>query len=533
MFDDLKARPSGFTAREKTKLIVMVSGAAVLGCLLIGLRGCGQEPTAVIGRTPPPKTPPPKERDLDLGRLPVRTTGVPLDAFDKESLEYVIGEIRKGGLKREPALRLTPSGVVALDPKVAAGTTVEVAGRLLSLDHEAYVASRADIDQLWAFGLEGEDGKQVVVVHPGSTQSANGGAPVDAYHPGAGSPPLKSGDFVRVRGVYLQQRTGTIAATALSGPTPVLVGKEYRRTTGAPPPASLEAVDWESVHDRSYEETRSTDEDAHFQVLSWAQSLGHDKVLSILQSKEIKVEWWNRDMFLKWSKEMEGDKDQSLPDPRVVTNAARGKVFVTTGALVDFSKEDWDSVPNNVGDVGQRWKVWIISNYYHNAGIRFDSPFPLTDFPGIFPPPDKGDRRQRVRVFGVFYKNYSFTPNVVNMRVIPEGMPTEVTLPCFILLHLEPDAPIVGLPWYQNPFFWTWVSLAVFGCAFFFVMHKIEKREAGQFRDQNLRIRRRQRELEAARAQGTAGPESPPPEGADPAAGPAGSTTPPPDAPSP
>src|SRR5204862_85207 len=101
-------------------------------------------------------------------------------------------------------------------------------------------------------------------------------------------------------------------------------------------------------------------------------------------------------------------------------------------------------------------------------------------------------------------KNATFTPKVAQDRAgsLPEGAHTEITVPCFLLLHLEPNAPIVGLPYYENPFFWSWVGLVVFGAAFFLVMHKIEKRESTQMRDQNLRLRRRRRELDAARAPG-------------------------------
>ena len=104
MFEDLKARQHGFSAKEKTKLIVMVSAAAVLGCLVFALRGCTDESAATLPVAPSRAKPgEPKEKDLDLTRLAVRTADVPLDAFDKTSLEYVIGEIRGGALKRRPA----------------------------------------------------------------------------------------------------------------------------------------------------------------------------------------------------------------------------------------------------------------------------------------------------------------------------------------------------------------------------------------------------------------------------------------------
>ena len=49
------------------------------------------------------------------------------------------------------------------------------------------------------------------------------------------------------------------------------------------------------------------------------------------------------------------------------------------------------------------------------------------------------------------------------------------------------------------------MSLLVFGSLFFFVMSRIEKKESAAMHDQNLRIKRRQREVEAARGEGAGG----------------------------
>jgi hypothetical protein len=515
MFEDLKARPAGFTAREKTKLIVMVSLAAVLGCAVLGLKGCESEPPALLPSAT--RKEPPKATEHELARLKVRTDDVPLGSFDKESLDLVIREIRGGKLRREPSFRLSVPQTAALDPKQAAGATIETVGRVRSMDRDAYPDGPTGVDQLWAFALEGDDGSQVLVVHPASSQSAHGGAPADAFHPGASSSPLKSGDYVRLRGIYLQKRTGTVASVALSDATAVLVGREYRRTNEPRLVESIAAADWQDVRDRSNEETQVATDDAQYQILAWAQAKGHDAVAAMIRSGEIPAAHWGQNRFIEWDREIRGDKDFDLPDPREKTLAARGKVFQTTGVLTSFEREEWETIPNNVGDVGSRWKVWLISDFYHNAPIRFDSPYPLSEFEGVFPPPEKGLRRQRVRAFGVFHKNATFVPGVVTAKPqsIPDGMNREVTLPSFLLLHLEPDTPLVSRPYYQNPFFWSWVGLVVFGVAFFLVMHRIEKRESTQFADQSLRLRRRRRALEAAHAQ--AGADAAGAAGGDPA----------------
>ena len=133
--------------------------------------------------------------------------------------------------------------------------------------------------------------------------------------------------------------------------------------------------------------------------------------------------------------------------------------------------------------------------------MSFDSPYPIEAFRDVRPP-KKGDAKQRVRVYGIFYKHYSFVPDSAGKR--PDRDP-EVTAPAFILLHIEPDAPIRAAPLLENPFFWTWMSLLVFGSLFFFVMSRIERKESAAMHDQNLRIKRRQREVEAARGEGAGG----------------------------
>src|SRR5437667_265933 len=77
------------------------------------------------------------------------------------------------------------------------------------------------VDRLWSFALEGADGKRIVVVHPGLGTNPAEDKPADAYHPGTAPVPLENGDLVRVRGIYLQRRTGTVGAVALGEPTPV------------------------------------------------------------------------------------------------------------------------------------------------------------------------------------------------------------------------------------------------------------------------------------------------------------------------
>src|SRR5437764_1443410 len=82
--------------------------------------------------------------------------------------------------------------------------------KVRSIDREEYKPVKAlAVDRLWSFALEGADGKRIVVVHPGLGTNPAEDKPADAFHPGTAPVPLENGDLVRVRGIYLQRRTGT------------------------------------------------------------------------------------------------------------------------------------------------------------------------------------------------------------------------------------------------------------------------------------------------------------------------------------
>ena len=167
-----------------------------------------------------------------------------------------------------------------------------------------------------------------------------------------------------------------------------------------------------------------------------------------------------------------------------------GQVFTTTGILADYLQEDWDSVGANFYDVGVRWKYWIKSDFYANVLMMMDSAFPLSTFPGI-PVPEAGPARPRARVRHLRAQ--------LLVHVGPEAAaerpdrPGEITVPYFLLLHMEPDAPYRAAPLVENPFFWTWVSLAVFGALFFFVMSRVEKKEVAMIEETQKRIRKTSR----------------------------------------
>jgi hypothetical protein len=87
-----------------------------------------------------------------------------------------------------------------------------------------------------------------------------------------------------------------------------------------------------------------------------------------------------------------------------------------------------------------------------------------------------------------------------------------------VVLHIEAIPDLQATPLWKNPFFIVWVSLAVFGAAFFVVMSRMERKEAKVLRDQALRIRRGGRAGAAAKAGAAARAKGAPPGGDDPSA---------------
>jgi hypothetical protein len=510
MFDDLKQR-RGFNAKEKSRLIVSGSLILILGAVIYGSKGCSEEP-----KTPPrarareePKPPEPPPEELDLAPFEdVRAGRGETSRFDTKALDHVLRALDLGRLVRTPRRVFKgPADLAAVDLSEWAGRLVEVRGRVRSIDKETYSSKDApSADQLWAFALEGDDGSRVVVVQGGL--APEGGRPADAYHPSSARVPLVEGDFVRVRGIVLQRRTGSVGSLSLDTPTLVLAGREYRRTDSAVPDIpDLAAIGWASVDDRTMSKTWRVDDGVHFQLLHWAGTRGHDAVMAEVRARG-PLPRWGQAEFVQFMKELDADTGQEA-DPRTWTVAQRGRVFETTGVFADYIKEDWDSVGPNDYDVGTRHKYWIVSDHYAHTLILMDSAFPLETFPGVRMP--RKEDRVRVVATGVYVRNYSYTPGSRAGRKEGER---EITVPYFHLLDLKMLPPMTGTPPLKNPFFWAWVSLAVFGAAFFLVMGRIEKRETAIMRETEKKARagaRRAADRREAASHGEPPPDASPP----------------------
>lgn|GEM_PF-3365774 len=410
--------------------------AALLAALVVAL---GVATYAVMRPRPPAPRPRPVGDVVDvvlppsvLADLgPLRDVApTPSRTFDAKAFDHVLRAVVGGTLVTEGD-ELSPAEIAALPPAELPGRLVETWGTVRELSAEAFASGvNPRWDQLWAFALDADGGGgAVVVVRPGESRALDGGKPAPTRI-GASLPPLKNGDRVRVRGVALQRRVGSIGTLALDAPTPVVVGRQFRLVVGGKAaPATLDEVPWASIRDRTLGETREFADDAHWALLAWQRRVGWRPPVAAMVSGALPVEPFGRAEFLRWKQDLEADvaPAPSAPDPRAFTLASRGKVFALTGYLADVRAEDGDRIPENPYDVDRRYTYWLISDNYAHVGILLHAAFPRTRFPGVdAPAPTKP---VRVRAFGVFVRSFSYTPK--------DG--GELTTPSFHLLHLERD----------------------------------------------------------------------------------------------
>jgi hypothetical protein len=483
MFEDLKARRVGRSAKESARLWASISAAVVFGAIAYGAKGCASDPKPVVA--PVAADVKGSTRTLDR-KLLEHLEKSPADpaAFDAAGLDYLISEIARGDLRRAPDDVLPLEDVAALDAKVAVGRLIETSGTAKSIDVEEYrSAVNPNSDSLWGFAVEAKSGARIVVVQAGSTKSPDGGRPRAAH-----GERIDEGVDVKVRGYFLQRRVGSVGGVkGLEQPTVVLVGRESRLTF--PLITSIDApgeASFATLKDRSVDETRGLDDRAILELLSWAGRRGAKRLADDLHSGALPSTFWGRSQFQTWSRELKEDKDQSLPDPRQVTNASRGKVFETSGYLLAHDHEDWDTVPSNPYGVEERFKYWFISDYYGNVMFLVDSPFPLASFPGVRPP--RSPTYQQVKLYGVFAKNYTYAPSGAERRPDTVG---ELTVPYFVALAIEPNVTYVSAPIWRNPFFLIGLSLAVFVAGFLLIMSRMEKKEAVAAEAQSRKLRKK------------------------------------------
>lgn len=517
MFESLKQQPRGFSPRDKTRLYLRLSLIAMLGVGVFGgaikafAPDGGPAPLATVAGRAPATTRP--LDPLPLARL--RAGEGPTTELAVEPLRHVLAEVaydralRRAGasarrgpdtgplLESAATLAAPPADLAALDPAASAGLLVETRGTVRAVaEVTAKPAGFGDDRRLFVASVAGDDGT-VVLVLDGEAPAARrpGTEPRETVRVA-----LEADVRVHVRGYYLQRFQGSLGSVGAPAPTVVLVGRDYRPAVDAPSSVpTFEDATASGSPDRTRVDTWSVEDPAYWMTMHAVAAAGNPRLVESLVRGGLRWSMWGRPQFLTWSRELSLDApgpDGRLPatDPRAFTNASRGKVFLLRGVLAAYEHDDWDRVPDNAYDVSRRFVYRLVSDHYvADALVRLDSPFPIATFPGVGVPDPK--RPQRVRAYGVFLRNHSYAPagpsDPVERARFEAREDRELTVPMFVALHLEPDPLPPPGPLWKNPFFWTWVGLAVFFVGFFFVMRRMDRRDddAAERRDVGRRRR--------------------------------------------
>jgi hypothetical protein len=126
----------------------------------------------------------------------------------------------------------------------------------------------------------------------------------------------------------------------------------------------------------------------------------------------------------------------------------------------------------------------LISDHYGNMAVRVLMPFPLDAYDAV-----KGVHTERLRVYGLFVKNYTYTTR----RPGEDGGYDLLTVPLFVVLHIESDEDVTSpyrlLIWYLSG------AIVLLGILFYVVLVRGEGRERDRMDSRRRDLRRRIREL--------------------------------------
>jgi hypothetical protein len=511
MLDHLKKdRRVGLGAQERFRLALYVAGMiAIGGFIVIGATGKkAPRPGAGSGDATPAVTPDPRPRldPVAFARL-VEASGAEPERYSREGIEHLRKLQRKGswGEVRE---RVTPEALLARGPAGLRGELLEVEGRVIDVTREAYQpAPGANEQRLWSVVLEGSDGATVVALKYSLRTNQDEGPPTDAKPPLLPAERIAPGQDVIVRGVYLQQRTGTIGETVLRAPTPVLFCSDFRielpPEERLPPIPSLDKASWDVIEDRFNRESRRWDDDAVFEVIRWARERGYEACRDDVLNGPIGWKPWGKQVFERWKKEVAVTAD----DPRPITEGSRGKVFRFSGMVGEVFQYGWERIPRNPWGVDQMQSLTLLSDHYRNVALRLILPFPVSTFPSV-----QGAREEHLRVYGVFVKNHTYDTR----HKRPDGSERDqpITVPMFVVLHAEPY-PIdeAGRPM-RTLMYWVAGAMVLLALVFYFVLIRGGQRQAERMEAHRWALRKRARESEQGKDAGAPSAADPPP-GAD------------------
>jgi hypothetical protein len=342
------------------------------------------------------------------------------------------------------------------------------------------------------------------------------GAPTDAWRLAPAE--IQVGDRVIVRGAYAQRRTGTIGTIGLADPTPVLVATHFRLVV-EPPAVPIDdptEASWDQVDDLGPGSERLNDP-AIYQLIQWMRAKGHawfraqidaSKLDAKDWGRELTIEDWGREAFLTWSEEVEraNDVPRGGTVVREFTDAARGRVFRTSGIVGKVLKEDWDAIRPNPWGVNTFDYVFLWSEFYGNQVVPCLSPFPFETFGlGGWDPSKTLAQREPVHVYGIFVKTYTFDTQHANAAGTAAQ---KLSMPLFLVLDVRPKrvGPRRDL---GGTVAWVLGGMILVLFLVFLLTSRSDRREGERYRTR--RLARARKEVGTASTPGARPPEPPPP----------------------
>jgi hypothetical protein len=490
MLDDLKKERHALSpARDLFKLAVYVIGMLILGITIVaGTRCDGTLQTPPEGE--PGSQEAPKElRTLDRAELSRRVadSGDEPYGYASPAIEY-LRDLRRDGVLPPVEARVSPAELAAVPLEDARGRSYEVTGRVVEIGREVYLpgSDATGDDRLWSIVLEGEDGSQAVLVKYALGSEFEEGHPREAKPPRSPATRIEVGQFVVGRGVYFQQRTGTLGDTTLPKPAPTLSVGPLRILL---PPSehnavisSLDEALWGDVQDRYSRESRRWDEDAVFEVIQWARARGYEACREDLRNGTLPWKEWGDNTFGIWKKEVSVAGDE----PRPFTTESRGHVFRTGGIIGEVLQFGWERIPSNRWNIDEFQVLTMLSDHYQNVALRAFLPFGIDTFPGI-----TGARAEHVRIYGVFIKNDTYDSKFKREDGSKRSLP--ITAPMFVVLHMEPYPEGEAAAGMRTLMWWIAGSMVLFGLLFYIVLIRGGAKQTERMEAHRLQLRQRMR----------------------------------------
>ncbi|MCB9825137.1 MAG: hypothetical protein H6806_06385 [Planctomycetes bacterium] len=494
MLDDLKKTAAGGSARERFRLSIVVAlcllaGGGIYAATMLGSK-TNERRESLGADSETRDTTPPRPFVVDKAALAQEASGDEPFRWSAAALRRIDDAVKGKVELPDDGGPVDVSTLLARPVETLRGEVVQVRGEVVALSQEGFHLDGRPVGPndeptriLQIAVLRGDEGGHVVMVRPILRDEVLPGRPF-RYERDSGIPRfLQVGDRARARGVMVQTRTGTFDDVAVAGPAPVLYALRFR--SDFPPderPSAIEdprEADWEDVRDRTFVDTRRWDEPALFQTVRWARNVGAEEIAARIRDGRMPWTEWDKDTFEHWGKEVEFTEGD-----RPFTDGARGRLFRLDALIADVIHQSWAQIPANREGIDDL-VVWdVMADDYFNVVIRTYVPFATNAFP-----PVEGKRKEHVRLFGVFVKNWTYELKLPDRE---RKRPRQVSVPTFLVLYAEPhpEGADSDLPVAMR---WVAGGMVLLALLFYLVVVRAGRRAEHRQEEHRAKLRQRRR----------------------------------------